>query len=198
MFTFRLNIAESCCESIEKLFPNNFETLCADIWLPQIDEKIGTLETFFNSSSVIKSNHDFSQFLMGKTVNKQLSKRKQPPNLSIVPKKFRNIAKVTPSPVVASAVDGSLLATTAPSAEAFISISQNLTTGEKSFQCSMCGHNSGQKGTVKRHIELKHLPKTTVLKCQLCDYSASLRFQLKSHYTGRHSLPEQAAKAMLD
>ena len=83
------------------------------------------------------------------------------------------------------------------SPEALVNVTQNLTTGENNFQCSLCGYVSNQKSAVKRHIELKHLPKTVVFNCQLCEYTASLRFHLKSHYTGKHNLPAQAAKAML-
>ena len=88
--------------------------------------------------------------------------------------------------------------TTGPSADALLTSNQNLDTGLKSFQCSMCGYTTGHKGTVKRHIELKHLPKTAnALKCQMCEYATNLRFNMKSHYIKKHSVPEQAAATMV-
>ena len=191
MFSFKLHLFESCIATIQDFVIANSVPILVDLILPARHENIGNLEMIFVDSA---NRSNISQhFLAKKSVS--LPKRKMQSNYLLTPNKPKMMTIIASSANMQSA-DG--LLTTKANPEALINITQNLTTGDKSFQCSMCGYVSNQKGTVKRHIDLKHLPKTAVFKCQLCEYTASLRFYLKNHYTGKHALPEQAAKAMLD
>ena len=191
MFSFKLHLFESCVATIQDCVIANSVPFLVDLILPASHEKTGNLEMIFVDSADQSNNSP--NFLAKKSVS--LPKRKMQSNYHVTPSKPKMMTTNASSENMQSSDD---LLTTKANPEALINITQNLTTGDKSFQCSMCGYVSNQKGTVKRHIDLKHLPKTVVFKCQLCEYTASLRFYLKNHYTGKHALPEQAAKAMLD
>ena len=195
MFKINLKMSESCWESIEQFHTTKLDTLLAEIWSSKRGEKIGVMEAFYDSSS--ENSPGFSPTQLNSLSVNQSPKRKKTFAGPVIQKKPKSKPACLQLPVDNSKSNGNFT-TIKPSAEALISITQNLTTGEKSYQCTICGQTSSAKGNVKRHIELKHLPKTTVLKCQLCEYTANLKFSLKSHYTGKHSLPEQAAKAMID
>ena len=111
----------------------------------------------------------------GAKVNKNSQGTKQPPAT------LNNVATSVPK----------------PSMDSFISVSQNLTTGEKTFQCTFCGVSMGSKGNMKRHVETTHIPSATVYKCQTCGATAKEKSNMKKHYMNKHKMPEAAARGML-
>ena len=70
-------------------------------------------------------------------------------------------------------------------------------TNEKIFQCTFCNYETKFASTIKRHIELKHLPQRVSLNCLQCDSVFKLKQHLKAHYMRSHGLLEPAAKAMM-
>ena len=184
MLSFKIHLLESCIATIQDAFAAKQFPRFADIMLSASLEKIGNLEMIFDDSAD-PGNGGLQKFFAKK---KSAPKRQMQSNSLVPPRKSKMVEPIQACDNVIS---------TKVSPEALVNVTQNLTTGEKNFQCSLCGYVSNQKSAVKRHIELKHLPKTVVFNCQLCEYTASLRFHLKSHYTGKHNLPAQAAKAML-
>ena len=187
MFSFKLHLIDYFLEANQGAVILKPLSRVADIILCDEHKKVGTIEILFDPSL------DNSVFNPETPPIKTAPKRKSQSCNFVLPMKQPKI--FAPNIINSPTADTVLSSKANP--EALVNITQNLTTGEKSFQCSMCGFSSSRKDTTKRHIELKHLPKTTVLKCQLCDYTASLKFQMKRHYTGKHSLPEQAANGML-
>ena len=196
MLSVKVHLLDSCLQLIEGA-SNHLNTILADISFPAIGDKIGQLELNVDSQMNVPISPVWPVPNVGNSHYNEIIRRKPPSNQkSAAPKK----PKVVPQPVnkvTGPEIPDSLVLNKA-SPDSLINITQNLTTGLKSFQCSICNYVTGQKGTAKRHIELKHLPKDTVFRCQLCDYVAHLKFNLKGHYVSKHSLPEQAAKAMLD
>ena len=200
MLSVKVHLLDSCLQLIEGT-SNHLNTILADIFFPAVEEKIGQLELSVDSQIHVPNSPVWPVPNVDNSFTtspyNEILKRKPPSNQKLAtPKK----PKVVPQPinrVTGPEIPDSLVLNKA-SPDSLINITPNLTTGLKSFQCSICNYVTGQKGTAKRHIELKHLPKDTVFKCQLCDYVAHLKFNLKGHYVSKHSLPEQAAKAMLD
>ena len=78
-----------------------------------------------------------------------------------------------------------------------MSITQNMSTNERSYKCSFCGQDTVLLSSMRRHIETKHLPSTASFACQSCDYTTKLRYVLKNHYIGKHGMPELAARGMM-
>ena len=78
-----------------------------------------------------------------------------------------------------------------------MSVTQNMSTQEKSYRCSFCGSESSHLTSMKRHIETKHLPSTTSFDCRNCEYKTKLKFMLKRHYMNKHAMPEPAAQGMM-
>ena len=111
----------------------------------------------------------------------QVTKRKLPAAASSLPSRSKKVFGNISVPCNAESV-----LTSKANADAMIIINQNLTTGEKSFQCSLCVYSSIHKSAVKRHVEIKHLPTSTVFKCQLCTVTATLKFNMKKHYIKTH------------
>ena len=164
-------------------------TIAAEIVLPSMREKLGILEVFSSNHQSLPQS--FQKHLSQKQV--VTSKKDIGSNNQLPSKK----PKAIPLATTTSHIRGNVM-TTQTSADALLNTSQSLTTGDKSYQCSLCTFSSQAKSSAKRHVELKHLPKTTIFKCQLCDFSVNLKFNLKRHYVKTYSLPDQAAKAMLD
>ena len=79
----------------------------------------------------------------------------------------------------------------------FVSASQDLDSGAKSFSCKFCGYSAAVRQNVTRHINLKHITGGTVIKCNLCVYTTKLKADMKKHYMKKHELPENMAKAAL-
>ena len=77
-----------------------------------------------------------------------------------------------------------------------IKIMQDFETKKKSF-CIVCKYETPHQGTMKRHVEAKHLPQTISLNCLQCEKTFNLKQTLKTHYMKVHGLLEAAAKAML-
>ena len=184
MFSFTLQLAESCLQEIIKLSSG---AVYFDLFMPEFSAKMGNLAAIFDSS-LLPEQPEFVH-------SKNGSMKRRATSIFDGKKKQKTIQSKQ-EPVDGSLYNESILVNKV-SPESLIQITQNLTTGDKNFQCSMCGYSSNQKSATKRHIELKHLPKTSVFKCQLCDVTANLRHNLKVHYTNKHSLPDQAARAML-
>ena len=107
-----------------------------------------------------------------------------------------NLASVKQDPATSS-IGNNFVTTTKASTDALVNVNQNLTTGEKSFQCSLCGYSStDSKRNVVRHIDSKHLG--TSFTCKTCGASASQKYGLKKHYVTKHGLSEDAARVMVD
>ena len=70
-------------------------------------------------------------------------------------------------------------------------------SNDKLFQCSFCSYEARVSSSVKRHIELKHLPQSITLNCLHCSATFKLKQGLKVHYMKIHGLLEPAAKAMM-
>lgn len=187
MFSFNLSFLAMGLDALEQTTLNEPKTLYADICLPETFKKLGNMSISYSTEETLAKSHEMEV--------KSPVKRKQVPKLTQLNSKKLNPTSSS-KPQLSPAPDHNLLLTQVKP-ESLINITQNLTTGEKTFQCSMCGYTSNQKGAVKRHIELKHVPKQSVYKCQICDYTSKLRFPLKTHYTTKHSMPEEAAKKMM-
>ena len=85
-----------------------------------------------------------------------------------------------------------------PNIDSFISINQNLTTGEKVFQCNSCGLSTPLRTSIKRHVENKHMTSSKVFRCRTCnDVTFNVKSNLKRHYMTKHDMPEPAAAGML-
>ena len=110
------------------------------------------------------------------------------------PKAIYKPTQMTESSTIAN-VD--IVTTSKASPDALINATQNLSTGEKNFQCSLCPYSSKNKGHVKRHIEIKHIPNSTVFKCRMCDKTCNLKYNLKIHYISKHGMPDDAAHVMV-
>ena len=80
----------------------------------------------------------------------------------------------------------------------FVTATQILDSGKKSFQCKFCGYDYQERSKVVRHVSLKHITGGPEIKCTICDYSTRLKHHMKNHYTRRHQLPEVMAKAALN
>ena len=186
MFTFKLSFLDTYIDII-KNSSASFHT--AEICLPKSLSKIGILEISLNSEEAA-SNFKLN-VLNPAAKRKSMFAQPQPTSKKVIVKKSSNSL-----PINAPTSDNLLV--NRPNSESLLSITQNLTTGEKIYQCSFCDYKGNRKDSAKRHIELKHLPKNTVLKCQLCEFTANLKHNLKKHYTSRHDLPEPAANAMLN
>ena len=78
----------------------------------------------------------------------------------------------------------------------FVTSTQNLDTGNKSFKCKFCGYDYHERSKVTRHVPVKHITEGPVIKCNLCEYTAKLKFVMK-HYMGKHQLPESMADGAL-
>ncbi len=121
-------------------------------------------------------------------------------NTQILPRKRSNL------PSKLTAVQQSLLQTSttfvmeAPSqkvdAHLLINTLTNPNSSEKLYQCSFCSVQAVAKSSVKRHIEIKHIPSETY-DCLTCSKKCNLKSNLKKHYMKFHQMPEVAANAML-
>ena len=83
------------------------------------------------------------------------------------------------------------------SASDVIKTMQDFETKKKMFYCICCKYESSHHGTIKRHVEAKHLPKSVTYNCLQCPKTFNVKSGLKCHYMKFHGLVEPAAKAML-
>ena len=83
------------------------------------------------------------------------------------------------------------------SASDMIKVMQDFQTKKKSFCCIVCKYETPHQGTIKRHVETKHMPQAPSLNSLQCPRSFNLKQNLKTHYMKKHGLLEPAAKAML-
>ena len=74
---------------------------------------------------------------------------------------------------------------------------QDFESKKKMYYCVVCKYETPHQGTIKRHVETKHMPQTVTLNCLQCPKSFKLKQVLKKHYMDVHGLLEPAAKAML-
>ena len=190
-----ININMELCEEFVKYFcfPSECYLVSKDA-----EQRIGRilleLETGFSSQMLIPKYAEASSKLEPK---KQQSK-KRTPDLPSVPTHQSKLSKKAPVFNQAK-VESSVLSSSIPqpNVESFISINQNMTTGEKTFQCTFCGLSTGFKNSIKRHVMTTHIPSATVYECQTCDFKAKEKSNLKKHYMSKHKMPEAAAKGML-
>ena len=78
-----------------------------------------------------------------------------------------------------------------------IKIMQDFESKKKLYYCVVCKYETPHQGTIKRHVEMKHMPQVVTLNCLQCPKSFKLKQVLKKHYMDIHGLLEPAAKAML-
>ena len=83
------------------------------------------------------------------------------------------------------------------SASDMIKTMQDSETRKKMFYCICCTYESSHHGTMKRHVEAKHLPQSVTFNCLQCPKTFSVKSGLKRHYMNFHGLFEAAAKTML-
>ena len=125
------------------------------------------------------------------------AKKRSPPaeKLSQINKikaqKFTHIPRSQPM------ADQDVLTKSKANPDALINTTESLSTGQKKFECSLCAYSSNTKRNVRRHIEIKHIPSSTVFKCRMCDHTCNLKHNLKRHYMKVHAMPDDAAQAML-
>ena len=81
--------------------------------------------------------------------------------------------------------------------DSFVSINQNMTSGERTFQCTFCRVATTTKGSIKRHIVNTHLPSVTIYKCESCSATAKEKSNMKKHYMNKHKMSETAANALV-
>ena len=174
------------------LYESSGSFLSADISLSDCIEKIGNLEISFDPKVNPQNRSIIPQDLNVRTVVTQ--KRKQQNLKRVTPKKKTN--QSAPNFPDSGYLPENLLVSKV-SPDSLINVTQSLTTGDKSFICSICNYTSIYKQSAKRHIQLMHLPKTTVFKCQMCEYTTSLKYHLKGHYTGKHGISEEAARKLM-
>ena len=186
MFVFELSLTESFINSTEKHLSTFGNFVNGDINLEGTSERIGKMQMRIDSSNAVSD-------LKASPTLQQAVKRKQ----HVAPKLPRKESKAAEMDSK-SALNPSLIRKASVDVDSMLNISKNVKSGEKIFQCSFCGYSSAFRQSAKRHIQLKHLPKNEVFKCQLCEHCCNLKFNLKLHYTSKHSLPEIAAKAMLE
>ena len=146
--------------------------------------------------SILFEEHQHHQFRFSKTMPLKPPPMKRMKS-SLSGGASLKAAKLPPSITSASLNASSEVITSRANADALINASQNLSTGVKSFTCSLCPYGSSHKSHVKRHIEMKHLPNATVFECQTCGKTTKLKYDLKKHYMTKHGLPEKAAQAMV-
>ena len=70
-------------------------------------------------------------------------------------------------------------------------------SNQKEYMCTFCDYRYSQSGTVKRHIESKHLPQKISFNCLHCLSTFQSKGTLKKHYIQVHGLLEAAARAIL-
>ena len=188
MVNFTLSICESFLPPADSKGDNPFS---GKIFHSITEKFVGSFQLHFNYSQQIPSEK-LSQ------PEKSLIKKRpiaQPRGASKA-KTTRIENNATPSTQIFNSFGS--MAMEKPNVESLIIPTQNLQSGEKIFQCSICTvYCSKNKAHVKRHIEIKHLPSSTVFKCRMCDVTCSLRYNLKNHYMSKHNMPDDAAKAML-
>ena len=70
-------------------------------------------------------------------------------------------------------------------------------SNQKEYMCTFCDYRYSQSGTVKRHIESKHLPQQKSFNCLHCLSTFQSKGTLKKHYMQVHGLLDAAARAIL-
>ena len=82
--------------------------------------------------------------------------------------------------------------------DSFIGTMQSLETGEKVYTCQFCGLQGSQRGNVKKHVIVKHIPEAREeFKCETCGKEVSSKDKLKNHYIKIHNVPENMVKAAM-
>ena len=188
MVSIKFTLCDSILDQLEnlhltivgKIFNEITNNLMGYLYIDPNDETKQSGQIFCGLENGICSPKKRSSF---PNVNAQKSKtvklncQKPLPTKDIVVNRFETTSKADP--------------------DALVHATQNLATGDKVFECSVCLYRSGNRGHVKRHIDIKHLPNSSVFKCRMCEVTCSLRYNLKSHYIKVHNMPDDAAKAML-
>ena len=186
MLRLKLQLSDVCLTYIDNLSEKESKTVSADLILRGVPEFLGVLDIGFGPQSDAKDTSS-------ETIPKRKSpKRMQPAVLSKKPIP-KNKTMTGTSPVSAEN-----MLSLADNPAAFINVSQNMISGQKSFNCAVCGQTASLDSSIKRHIKEKHMPSSVIFKCQFCEHSCNRKSDLKKHYLRkRHSLTEQQATAML-
>ena len=150
----------------------------------------------------IQSSSDISQLLgtrnfplsnIFETPEPSNSKRKMSPLFKPKPLKDARTVKTSPTQITTFAVQ--------PSPSVDVSSLRRVLvdeqTREKIYQCTFCNYETKFSITIKRHIEMKHLPQTISYNCLQCSATFKAKQSLKGHYMRVHGLLEPAARAML-
>ena len=104
--------------------------------------------------------------------------------------------KIIKPKVTLNVQNTSAVVTSQANPDALITTSQNMSTGEKTFECSLCGYRStDSKRNVSRHIDAKHLG--TKFTCKTCGATAAVKYDMKKHYVTKHGLSKEAAEVMV-
>ena len=82
--------------------------------------------------------------------------------------------------------------------DSFIGTMQSLETGEKVYTCQFCGFQGSQRGNVKKHVVVKHIPEAKEnFRCQTCGKDFTTKGILKTHYIKVHNMPENMVSAAM-
>ena len=122
-------------------------------------------------------------------------KKKLLPGLALTAKKAKSVIPLATN-ASSAVVQISTGAATKIDVSSMMTVMQNMSTNEKSYKCSFCGEENKAQSSMKRHIEIKHLPSPD-FKCLNCGYSSKLKNNLKRHYMTKHGMPAPAAQGML-
>ena len=171
---------EACCLNCEAFHGQIFNAAlnCGNIFISKAEEGISKLADNSLKRSVASTAN----------VKKKFSA------LSKAPQLRNSVSNPKDTPVIPEVKIGS---EPKLNANDMIKIMQDFETKKKTYYCVVCKYETIHNTTIKRHVEMKHMPKTVSLNCLQCSKTFTLRQHLKSHYMKTHGLVEPAAKAML-
>ena len=170
-FFFNSNENKTACS----LFSRHFATPVGDLQIEQVISKLPLVDRRLEPS--------FKRALPSPRNSKTVNSPKLPKQLLVADNKMSEFQPV--------------LSNVKPDVSSMVLVVQSVSSSEKQFQCSFCDYRSPIMNNVKRHIEMKHVPSSTVFQCKTCSATFKLKQVLKRHYMTVHTMPEPAAKAMM-
>ena len=161
------------------------------------------LQTVSEFSANEKEIRQISQFVKRKIEQQPIDpmggfnfKKTERSKSSVQKRSKVNLSFVAPeSPGITSSNDFHRLSK--PDISGLVRTFQDVKTKQKFHQCTFCNYQSPHSSTMKRHVELKHLPQTISYNCLQCSSTFRQKSNLKIHYKGVHGLLDPAAKAMM-